>query len=720
MSAYDVQLINDIGATIHGSQHSSASAPLWLQLGRDEGVDVDCLSVLEEDDDEPTSLRNEAHAILSVRYPVIKLEARRPNVKVQPQGIDIQSASPWQVLDLEVSSNARRCFTYVRPDDQVTVAGSTFTIQTTPKPRSRLEAAASEQVQVNSSIPGLEEHAINGPTIDFQDRLGFGRFNAPPLVPRSRTPTQASNGPTVEETPANHQRHVDPKNRPQRQRSSQLCDLLHRNHVPAQALISSPHERRSPMIFEDEESQDVLNFSTTTTYMQPPQSNGQLKPEPSHPPDAPITYEDLDGDARNDIADKEQPENGLVNGELDNDQTDRMIQPVVAPTSGKPETKGTANDVVMSDHRGEIGRTESAAEQPKRFVGTLADAGDDEQTESEDEAQTVVPPAPQSSETVAPLAKQASLINEGNDLPEADRAPPAKRGRKRKAISEGKTREAKKRRSNSKKGPEKDTPARNVSVIVKSAKKKAKGTPSPPSSANSIRKSPRQPSANADSHFGEDQFKGNRLAFSNSSVLDVISVKKFFTQKSLKQVDKPTNTSYDALVVGRGEVKKTSKLLKTLLLRKPIATDAWLVQSQKAGSLLDPATFKPEDLDAAIPRDKLLSGKHIIITVPLKNDYGRGYSEVAELAKLAGAENVISKPKRDCKSKPEDTIVLGLEKEDLEARNFFEHGFTCFTKDMLSSSILRGELDLDADEFKIKMSPSQAKKARGRGKVKER
>lgn len=715
MSVYEVRLIDDVGSILHSSQHDQASASLWLQIGRYDDIEDDRLLVLDEGSDEPTSLDDRAYVVLTIQYPTLMIEALRPDVKVQPRGVQPQSANPWQLLDLVVSSNTRRIFTYLRPDDQITVAGYPLIIDATPKPRT--PATDGEQVQVNSSIPGLDGQDANDNTNDFQDRLGFGRFNAPALVPRSKTPTQASNGPTVEETPANHQRHVDAEARPQRQRSSQLYDSLHRNHVPSDALISSPHHQRSPIKFEDEESQSAVNYSTATSTMQPPQGNGPSKPEQSEGPDAPAIYEDLDDEPEVEATDDNQPENDDVSGAVD-ELPPVEVQQNPDPGAGEPDMETSPDGVDMHQAPNEPIKPTSVAEPPKRFEGTLADAGDDEQTESEDETDAIEPLPPNSSGAPATAAKAVSPIDGGKDVPDANKAPPAKRGRKRKAVSEGKAGNARKRRSNSAVEAEKETPARGVSVVVKSARKKAKASPSPPSSANSTRKSPRQQSANGDANNSGDQFDFKRVAFSNSSVTDIISVKKFFSKKSLKQVDKLTNKNYDILVVGTGEMKKTSKLLKSLLLRKPIATEAWLLQSEKAGRLLDPSDFNPADLDADTPRDTLLSGKHVVITEQLKTEYGSGYREVAELAKLAGAESVTSKPTRGCKSEPDESIVLGLEKEDLEARNFFEHGYICYTKDLLSTSILRGELRLDDDEFKMKMSSSQAKKARSKPKGK--
>jgi len=49
------------------------------------------------------------------------------------------------------------------------------------------------------------------------------------------------------------------------------------------------------------------------------------------------------------------------------------------------------------------------------------------------------------------------------------------------------------------------------------------------------------------------------------------------------------------------------------------------------------------------------------------------------------------------------TIVLGFGDNDPDAMTLNEEGAKCYTKDFLSASILRNEVDLDDDEFEMNL-----------------
>lgn len=216
----------------------------------------------------------------------------------------------------------------------------------------------------------------------------------------------------------------------------------------------------------------------------------------------------------------------------------------------------------------------------------------------------------------------------------------------------------------------------------------------------------------------EDPWKCSKLLFSNSSMPSKPSILKFFRQHGLEEVKTVTpKGNWDILVVGEGDIKKTPKLLMSLVLQKIITSDKWMVHSAQKGKITDPALFEPPDLDIRRDRRKLFKGRHIFVTRALKKEYGTGFKDIQAVVKLAGAESVVSKVLRSSdditKGIGKDVVVLALERDDLESISLMDHGVTCYTKDLLSTSILRGELELGDDEFRIAPLPSQSKRAKG-------
>lgn len=204
--------------------------------------------------------------------------------------------------------------------------------------------------------------------------------------------------------------------------------------------------------------------------------------------------------------------------------------------------------------------------------------------------------------------------------------------------------------------------------------------------------------------------KGLRVIFSNSTIPQKPSIMKFFTSQGGKSIKNPT-LEFDFLVIGNGELKKTSKLLMAIALGKHIATDAWIAQSAKAGKMLESSDFTPSDAERedgwgitiadimGKDRRRLFDGKTILVTTALKKEYGAGYSDIEELAQTVGVKAVV-KYTRDAKAES-DTIVLARERDDLDAVALMGQGTACYSRDLLSISIMRGTLDLECDEFRI-------------------
>jgi len=260
-----------------------------------------------------------------------------------------------------------------------------------------------------------------------------------------------------------------------------------------------------------------------------------------------------------------------------------------------------------------------------------------------------------------------------------------------------------------------------ISVRIQSMAR-AMPTSTPDSSASSIKRKVTRssPSTVPKAYTGSKP----RAVFSNSTIPNRPHIMRFFSAQGGKEVNKITENGYDILVVGDNHLKKTSKLLLSIALGKSIVTDAWVIQSSKAEKLLDTDPFVPDDpereeewgftLREATSRNNrrsLFSGKTLYFTPALKKEYGSSFKEIEGLMKVVGADHVVSKPPRDLDEDGGPNIIaVGLEHGDLDVVGLLEHKRTCFNKDLLSLSILRGKLDLESDEFRIVLSGSQQKK----------
>jgi hypothetical protein len=90
-----------------------------------------------------------------------------------------------------------------------------------------------------------------------------------------------------------------------------------------------------------------------------------------------------------------------------------------------------------------------------------------------------------------------------------------------------------------------------------------------------------------------------------------------------------------------------------------------------------------------------------------------GFLELKELALLVGANAVHPKIPKGAEHSPK-TLVLASE-HDKDASLLEEAGWTCYSKDVISLSILRGRFDHESGEFKFShQAADRAVEGRGR------
>ncbi|SLM36057.1 BRCT domain [Lasallia pustulata] len=174
------------------------------------------------------------------------------------------------------------------------------------------------------------------------------------------------------------------------------------------------------------------------------------------------------------------------------------------------------------------------------------------------------------------------------------------------------------------------------------------------------------------------------------------------------------------LCVGKGkELKKTSKLIHAIVSGIGIVTDEWILQSVKDNRLLDSSAYPAKDpereaewgitLVEAIERGK--QGRKpfqdwtILFTPTLKKELGKGFAELKDIATHAGAKTVRAAVPRKKSSEMEQTLLLAAEC-DKDLHYVQQNGWRCYSKDVLTLSVLRGVLDTDGDEFLLPINES--------------
>lgn len=149
-------------------------------------------------------------------------------------------------------------------------------------------------------------------------------------------------------------------------------------------------------------------------------------------------------------------------------------------------------------------------------------------------------------------------------------------------------------------------------------------------------------------------------------------------------------------------------------LGKRIVTDLWLERSKARGCLLDEDDFLASDNDTESafgfdPREAVGQGRRglfkdhqVYFSANLRQSLGPdGYGEMSKLVSTCGGKvRERLPPAIDKGSLGFECIVLIQDDKDprLELE---EDGVRCYGRDLVSYSILRGELDLDSKEFII-------------------
>ena len=248
----------------------------------------------------------------------------------------------------------------------------------------------------------------------------------------------------------------------------------------------------------------------------------------------------------------------------------------------------------------------------------------------------------------------------------------------------------------------------------------------PTSSFRSTRSAARESLGSSQSPTG-----AMKVVFASSVSVDKSKVIiEFLSTHGIRQVKNVAEA--DILCVGKNtELKRTHNLISAVASGKRVITDNWVIDSAKQDELLDLKDYEAKDprreaewgttLSDAVERGrqgaKVLSDWTVCFTSSAKTKLGKGFSELKQICLLSGATSVQSSTPKKSPEKPISTLVIAAE-DDKELDTLYANGWQPYVKDIITYSILRGNLDVNSDEFSIRNKkstpPSTGRKKRKR------
>ena len=215
-----------------------------------------------------------------------------------------------------------------------------------------------------------------------------------------------------------------------------------------------------------------------------------------------------------------------------------------------------------------------------------------------------------------------------------------------------------------------------------------------------------------------------RILFSNSTAVgDSRAFIKFLSQHGIEKVQSVSECT--VLCVGKGDLKKTSKLIMAIMLGKEVITDDWVTESARCNELQTMEEYLARDPERenewgfnirdAIDRGrqgfKIIQDWTVIFTASAKKEVGKsGFSDLKEIATYAGAKSILATLSKKPPEEMPFTLIIGTV-EDVNSPALGK--WKCYTRDIICLSVLRGRLEIDSEEFLIQ-KPEQEKASKKR------
>lgn len=215
-----------------------------------------------------------------------------------------------------------------------------------------------------------------------------------------------------------------------------------------------------------------------------------------------------------------------------------------------------------------------------------------------------------------------------------------------------------------------------------------------------------------------------RILFSSSTAVgDSRAFVKFLSQQGIEKVQSVSKCT--VLCVGKGELKKTSKLIMAIMLGKELITDEWVTESARCNKLQMMEEYLAQDperedewgfnIREAVKRGrqglKILQDWTVIFTASARKEVGKsGFSDLKEIATYAGAKSILTTLPRKPPEELPFTLIIGTV-EDVDSPTLGK--WKSYTRDIIGLSILRGRLEIDSEEFLIQ-KPEQGRASKKR------
>ena len=207
---------------------------------------------------------------------------------------------------------------------------------------------------------------------------------------------------------------------------------------------------------------------------------------------------------------------------------------------------------------------------------------------------------------------------------------------------------------------------------------------------------------------------GNIRVFyaSNTNVDNLANVMKALAKQGAHKATKVKDCDY--LCVGHGkQLKKSANLVLAVAMGKYVITDNWAKESAAQARILNPLAYLVEDpvheaewgikLREASERGrqnlKPLQDRKILFTPYVSMQSSKNFADIKEIAKLAGASSVLARLPRPNEQNSRTLIISA--QTDPRIDDLRNNGWRCFTKDIITISVLRGALNTDSDEFLV-------------------
>ncbi|KAI6813061.1 hypothetical protein KC332_g3628 [Hortaea werneckii] len=385
--------------------------------------------------------------------------------------------------------------------------------------------------------------------------------------------------------------------------------------------------------------------------------------------------------------------------------SDGQVIDTELPSSGESDASEEAanSSTVMAEHKGK-----------KRGSTAVSREDDDEQSVQQRSGKRAKTASTKTEEDEAPLGRRSGRISTatpatGKSSSKLEMSPPSTTTKGRGSAKTSKA-------SSQNTGDE-----IIVAPASSSSKKGARGsmarTPGTPSVQVQI---PRETaSGSPDSSSAAMSGRPPKVLFSHSDVNKDKALVSWLKKQGALEIDEvPSKRANFICVVPSGHLATTAKVLRTLALGKLVVTDDWVTDSKEEGQLLEPDDYVHEALQDTIRLDRstLFKGYRLYFTKQLAASYGSGWQSIRTLCIEAGADAVESGNAASGHSWAAlgKTLFFGATPDDLDVKILSqEKGHIIYNRNMLTQSVMDGELKLDNDDFIIKPSNSPLKLGRG-------